>query len=83
MFSDSFYLFIFILFQFVDVLIRQMKEAIRGNEFDRAQMICRFIADLVNCHVISASSLLSMYDTFVEVTLEDNIPQVGYSAYIG
>lgn len=36
----------------------------------------RFLADLVNCHVIVAASLLAMFDNFVEVTLEDNIPQV-------
>lgn len=36
----------------------------------------RFLADCVNCHVIVAGSLLSMFDNFIEVTLEDNIPQV-------
>ena len=30
----------------------------------------------MNCHVIVAASLLAMFDNFVEVTLEDNIPQV-------
>ncbi len=42
--------------------------------FSTLQM--RFLADLVNCHVIVAASLLAMFDNFVEVTLEDNIPQV-------
>lgn len=36
----------------------------------------RFLADLVNCRVIVAGSLLAMFDNFIEVTLEDNIPQV-------
>ena len=36
----------------------------------------RFLADLVNCHVLVAASVLQMFDNFVEVTLEDNIPQV-------
>ena len=36
----------------------------------------RFLSDLVNCHVIVAGSLLAMFDNFIEVTLEDNIPQV-------
>ena len=36
----------------------------------------RFLADLVNCHVIVASSLLTMFDSLVEVTLDDNISQV-------
>ena len=38
----------------------------------------RFLADLVNCHVIVAGSLLAMFDNFIEVTLEDNIPQVKF-----
>ena len=33
----------------------------------------------MNCHVIVAASLLAMFDNFVEVTLEDNIPQVNQS----
>jgi len=36
----------------------------------------RFLSDLVNCHVIVAGSLVAMFDNFIEVTLEDNIPQV-------
>lgn len=40
----------------------------------------RFLADCVNCHVIVAGSLLSMFDNFIEVTLEDNIPQVNEQA---
>ena len=36
----------------------------------------RFLSDLVNCHVIVAGSLLAMFDNFIEVSLEDNIPQV-------
>ena len=41
-------------------------------------MQVRFLSDLVNCHVVVASSLLSMFDSFIEVTLDDNIPQVGW-----
>ena len=62
--------------EFVEMLVRQFKEAARGNEFEKARIIVRFISDLVNCHVIAAGSLLHMYDSFMEVTLEDNIPQV-------
>jgi len=42
----------------------------------------RFLADLVNCRVIVAGSLLALFDNFVEVTLEDNIPQVTVVAWI-
>ena len=36
----------------------------------------RFLADLVNCHVVTINSLFLMFDTFVDVCLEDNVPQV-------
>ena len=39
----------------------------------------RFIADLVNCHVISAGSLLQLLDNFVDAALEDGVPQVSFS----
>ncbi|WAR00785.1 NCBP1-like protein [Mya arenaria] len=42
----------------------------------------RFLADLVNCRVIVAGSLLALFDNFVEVTLEDNIPQVRSDWYV-
>ncbi len=56
--------------------MRNLKEALKTCEFDRARIMVRFLSDLVNCHVIVAGSLLTMFDNFVEVTLEDNIPQV-------
>lgn len=36
----------------------------------------RFLSDLVNCRVVNVTSVLAMFDDFVEVTLEDDIPQV-------
>ena len=34
------------------------------------------MADLVNCHVVSAGSLLQLLDNFVDATLEEGVPQV-------
>ncbi|XP_013421265.1 nuclear cap-binding protein subunit 1-like [Lingula anatina] len=62
--------------EFVEILVRNLKESLKTCQFENARLIVRFLSDLVNCHVIVASSLLAMFDNFVEVTLEDNIPQV-------
>ena len=56
--------------------MRNLKEALKTSEFEKARLMARFLSDLVNCHVIVAASLLAMFDNFVEVVLEDNIPQV-------
>ncbi|XP_060600406.1 nuclear cap-binding protein subunit 1-like isoform X1 [Ruditapes philippinarum] len=68
--------------EFVEMLVRNMKEALKTEEFESARLIIRFIADLVNCRVIVAGSLLAMFDNFIEVTLEDNIPQVRSDWYV-
>ena len=38
----------------VELLIKAMKECLRTGKWDSARHILRFVADLVNCHVISA-----------------------------
>lgn len=40
------------------------------------QYTVRFISDLVNCHVVSATSLLQLYDSFMEGAIDSAIPQV-------
>lgn len=68
--------------EFVEMLVRQMKEALKTEEFSSARLMVRFLADLVNCRVIVAGSLLALFDNFIEVTLEDNIPQVRSDWYV-
>lgn len=36
----------------------------------------RFLSDLVNCHVIAAPSMVAMFENFVSVTQEEDVPQV-------
>lgn len=36
----------------------------------------RFLSDLVNCHVIAAPSMMAMFENFVSVTQEEDVPQV-------
>lgn len=40
------------------------------------QICIAFLADLVNCHVLSASSLLQLLDNMIDAANEDNVPQV-------
>ncbi|CAG2189179.1 CBP80 [Mytilus edulis] len=68
--------------EFTELLVRHLKEALKTGEFDNALLIVRFLSDLVNCHVIVAGSLIAMFDNFIEVTLEDNIPQVRSDFYV-
>ncbi|XP_029633354.1 nuclear cap-binding protein subunit 1 [Octopus sinensis] len=68
--------------EFVEMLVRNLKECLKAGYFEGARIMVRFLCDLVNCHVIVAGSLLSMFDNFVEVTLEDNIPQVRSDFYV-
>ncbi|CAG5121145.1 unnamed protein product, partial [Candidula unifasciata] len=68
--------------EFVEMLVRNLKDALKTGEFDNARIMVRFLSDLVNCHVLVAASLLQMFDNFVEVTLEDNIPQVRSDVYV-
>ena len=61
----------------VELLIRNLKECLKsGSKWDEARYLVRFIADLVNCHVISAGSLLQLLDNFVDAALEEGVPQV-------
>ncbi|XP_046556398.1 nuclear cap-binding protein subunit 1-like [Haliotis rubra] len=68
--------------EFIEMLVRNLKESLKTAEFESARMIVCFLSDLVNCHVLVSGSLLQMFDNFIEVTLEDNIPQVRSDWYV-
>lgn len=68
--------------EFVEMLVRNLKESLKTGQWEEARMMVRFLSDLVNCHVLVAASVLQMFDNFVEVTLEDNIPQVRSDVYV-
>lgn len=42
----------------------------------------RFLGDLVNTRVISSSSFVGVLENFVDVTMEDNIPEVRSDYYV-
>ena len=60
------------------MLIRSLKDCLKGSKWEEARYLVRFISDLVNCHVISAGSLLQLLDNFVDAALEEaqGVPQV-------
>lgn len=68
--------------EFVEYMVRTFKESLKMCKWENARYSLRFLADLVNCHVISASSLLQLLDNMIETANEDNVPQVRRDWYI-
>uniref|UniRef100_A0A3P9NH11 Nuclear cap binding protein subunit 1 n=1 Tax=Poecilia reticulata TaxID=8081 RepID=A0A3P9NH11_POERE len=62
--------------EFVEAMIRQLKETLKNNLYIEAVYLVRFLSDLVNCHVIAAPSMVVMFENFVSVTQEEDVPQV-------
>ncbi|CAL8267352.1 unnamed protein product [Boreogadus saida] len=62
--------------EFVEAMIRQLKETLKNNFYTEALCLVRFLSDLVNCHVIAAPSMVAMFENFISVTQEEDVPQV-------
>merc|ERR1719357_208434 len=60
----------------VELLVKSLKDSLKGCRWSSARYLLRFLADLVNCHVVSAGSLLQLLDNFVDAALEEGVPQV-------
>lgn len=60
----------------VEQLLKDFKKFLNSGDYERARILVRFMADLVNTRVISASSLIALFESLIDVTMEDNIPQV-------
>uniref|UniRef100_A0A2P2I8S7 Nuclear cap-binding protein subunit 1 n=3 Tax=Hirondellea gigas TaxID=1518452 RepID=A0A2P2I8S7_9CRUS len=68
--------------EFVDLMARKLKDALKSCMWKTARYVVRFFADLVNCHVISTNSLLQLYHSFLDTAREDNAPQVRSDTYV-
>ncbi|XP_077988727.1 nuclear cap-binding protein subunit 1-like isoform X2 [Glandiceps talaboti] len=68
--------------EFVENVFRNLRDYLKISNFESARILVRFLTDLVNCHVIDLSSILALYESFVAVTLEDDIPQVRSDWYL-
>ncbi|KOB78997.1 Nuclear cap-binding protein subunit 1, partial [Operophtera brumata] len=62
--------------EFVEYIVKTFKENLKTGKWNAARYCLRFISDLVNCHVLAASSLLTLLETLVDCANEDNVPQV-------
>lgn len=57
-------------------MVRNLKDSLKSCNWDAARYCLRFLADLVNCHVVAANSLLQLLDNFLDATKEDGVPNV-------
>jgi len=60
----------------VEMLVKHLKDCLKSCKWSNARYLLRFLSDLVNCHVVSAGSLLQLLDNFVDASLEEGVPQV-------
>ncbi|EJD76387.1 MIF4G domain-containing protein [Loa loa] len=63
-------------FELLNQLLEVLREKLVSSDFIHALHIVTFLADLVNCHVVSSSSLVEFYESFMEAAYEESIPQV-------
>ncbi|ETN59105.1 nuclear cap-binding protein subunit 1 [Anopheles darlingi] len=68
--------------EFVEYMVKTFKDSLKQCQWDAARYALRFLADLVNCHVISTASLLQLLDSMVDAANEDNVPQVRRDWYV-
>uniref|UniRef100_A0A1I8F1T9 Nuclear cap-binding protein subunit 1 n=1 Tax=Wuchereria bancrofti TaxID=6293 RepID=A0A1I8F1T9_WUCBA len=63
-------------FELLRQLLEVLQEKLVSADFNHALHIVTFLADLVNCHVVSSNSLVEFYESFMEAACEESIPQV-------
>lgn len=66
----------------IEMLVKNLRECLRLSDYTTSINIFRFLADLVNCRTIMASSLIMLYTTLLDVINEENIPQVRSDWYV-
>lgn len=68
--------------EIVEFLVQSLKENLRKCEWEKARLLIRLFADLVNANVVSPGSLLNLFENLIDVMLDDNIPQVRSDYYV-
>ncbi|VUZ43195.1 unnamed protein product [Hymenolepis diminuta] len=54
----------------INAIIRELKDAVKASRFDDVKYLVRFLSNSVNGNFVHPGSLLSLYENFVEVTLD-------------
>lgn len=71
---------------FGEVFVHHMMEAfissLTYSKWYAARHSLRFLADLVNCHVVSASSMLQLLHRMVDVSVHDDVPKARRDWYL-
>jgi nuclear cap-binding protein subunit 1 len=61
---------------FLDTCVSSLKEYLLNHKFESVQRYVRFLSDLINVKLLSSSSILALYETFIDETTQTNVPQV-------
>lgn len=61
--------------EFIEMMVRELKRLISANQYDDARHVVKFIADLVNCHMVTPESLFGLFENLFSVTKEEDVPQ--------
>uniref|UniRef100_A0A8D8XLX7 Nuclear cap-binding protein subunit 1 n=1 Tax=Cacopsylla melanoneura TaxID=428564 RepID=A0A8D8XLX7_9HEMI len=68
--------------ELVEHMVKNFKEALKNCQWNAARYALRFLADLVNCHVISTNSLLQLLENMLDASKEDGVPNVRKDWYV-
>ncbi|XP_065911771.1 nuclear cap-binding protein subunit 1-B-like [Dysidea avara] len=68
--------------EFVDMMVESLKENLALGNYEQVRKLVRFLADLVNSKVVASASIMNLFDTFITVTYEPDIPQVRSDWYV-
>ncbi|XP_039291918.1 nuclear cap-binding protein subunit 1 [Nilaparvata lugens] len=68
--------------EFVEHMVQNLKDSLKNGAWNAARYNLRFLADLVNCHVVAANSLLQLLDNMLDVAKEEGGPSVRKDWYV-
>ncbi|KAK3733283.1 hypothetical protein QZH41_011130, partial [Actinostola sp. cb2023] len=68
--------------EFLDMIMANLKDVLASNQFERARLMVRFLADLVNCHVVLPISLIELFEKFVGASMESDVTQVRTDTFV-
>jgi nuclear cap-binding protein subunit 1 len=68
--------------ELLEVLMEDLRNALALQDMEKARILVRFLADLVNAKVVASSSIMTLFDTFITVTYEPDIPHTRSDWYV-